>query len=459
MAEIDKLFTKAEEAVQKKNYGYAIDLLQQILSIKPDDVKARQTFRGVCVRRAKEQGAPSPAMAYVKGIGPLLGMFLAGVTKNFEKKIAAAQKFLVIDPDNVTVRLALGDALRNSGHIEGAIVEVECVSTVHREDIKAARMLGQLYREKGDTPKAIECYNVVSRLAPNDREAYQALKDLLAQNTMQTGGWDTAGGSRDVMKDKAGAAKLAEDHKIHKSTEETEREVAELEEKIAAAPDDPATVKTYMKLGEVLQKSGDLERALEIFEKAYELDKVNPQIRMKVGDIQIKQYQNRLAEAQTAAKTGDADAKELVKQIKGEMLQFQTEEFQRRVKEHPTDMALKFALGTYLFEGGQVDAAVGEFQQTVKDPKKKLDSLEYLGRCFMNKKMYDMSIEQFKKAIKENNSSDREKSLRYNLGVSFEKKGKLQEALDEYNHIYEVDIKYRDVPKRIEDIQGKLGGG
>lgn len=455
MAETDKLFTKAEEAINKKNYEYAIDLLQQVLSIKPDDVKARQTLRGVCLRQAKEKGTPSPAMAYLKGLGPLLGMALA--FKNHEKKIAAAQRFLVIAPENVPVRLALGDALYTSGHLDGAIAEVEAVYNTNARNIRAARTLGMLYREKKDTKKALACYEAVKQLVPTDREASQAIKDLTAEGTIQ-GGWEGAEGSRDMMKDQDKAKQLAEDQKIHKTTEEIDQEIATFQEQINAAPDDPKSTKLYQKLGEAYVKKGDLESATAAYEKAAQLDPADGRIRVKLGDITIKGYTLRINELVPTAKGGDAGAKEQIKQLKAELLAFQIEEFQRRIKDHPTDMALKYELGRFLFDGGQIDAAMNEFQQTIKDPKRKLDSHEYMGRCFMQKKLYDMSIAQFKKAIENNNSTEREKPLRYYLGTTLETKGDKAAALEEYKKIYEIDIKFKDVGQRIERLQAEMGG-
>ncbi|MBI5366385.1 MAG: tetratricopeptide repeat protein [Planctomycetes bacterium] len=451
MAEVDKLFGKAEEAINKKNYGYAIDLLQQVLSIEPDNIKAHQTLFGVCMRQAKEKGAPSPALAYLKGAGPLFKMGLA--FGNHEKKMTAAYKFLVIAPDNLPVRVTLAEALRDSGHLDGAVCEAEMVYGSRKDNAKVVRLLGQLYREKGDTKKAIEMYNTLNKLLPEDRESSHALKDLLADNTMKDG-WSDASGSRDMMRDKGKAAELAADGKIHKTTEEIDQEIEAIQKTIDAAPDDPASVKHYLKLGETYTRKGDLESALATFEKAAQLDKVNPVLRMKVGDITVKQYQARIAEFQPAAKAGDAEAKEQVKALKAELLQFQVTEFTRRVKEHPTDMALKFALGGYLFEARNYDGAMDQFQMTIKDPKKKLDSHEYLGRCFDAKKKYDMAAGQFHKAIEANNSAEREKPLRYFLGLTLEKSGKKAEALEQYNLIYEMDIKFRDVAKRIEDLSG-----
>jgi hypothetical protein len=46
---------------------------------------------------------------------------------------------------------------------------------------------------------------------------------------------------------------------------------------------------------------------------------------------------------------------------------------------------------------------------------------------------------------------DEKKDLIYMLGSVFEKMGKKDEAIKQYEQIYEVDISYKDVAAKVED--------
>ena len=125
MAEVDKLFSKGKEAFEKKNYDYAIDLFRQILSIDPDHVQSRQALRATCLKKCQDHGFPSAGKAVLSGLGSRFGAMLGGITKNVGKKIDSLMDYLVKDPNNVKVRVQLGEALKEGGHLDGAITAVE----------------------------------------------------------------------------------------------------------------------------------------------------------------------------------------------------------------------------------------------------------------------------------------------------------------------------------------------
>src|SRR6185436_2948349 len=84
-------------------------------------------------------------------------------------------------------------------------------------------------------------------------------------------------------------------------------------------------------------------------------------------------------------------------------LKFLIDSYERRVGDRPTDMLLRFELGKAYYSAGVqfTDKAIGEFQQSIKDPKRKRDSHIMLGQCFQRKKMFDMAETQYQKAEEE----------------------------------------------------------
>ena len=127
------------------------------------------------------------------------------------------------------------------------------------------------------------------------------------------------------------------------------------------------------------------------------------------------------------------------------------EEFATRVAEHPTDMALRFSLGEQYLKAGRLDEAIGEFQRSVKDPRKRIDSLGLLGECFLQKGLYDLAARQLEKALEESPglNSERGKAVVYNLGVLREKQGDMPAAKEQFLKVYEVDVSFRDVADKV----------
>lgn len=453
MAETDKLFTKGKEAFEKKNYDYAIDLFKQVLSIDPDHVSARQALRGTALKKCQDAGFPSAVASILKSIGPRIASALGG--KNHQKKIDAWQDFLCTDPNNAGARINLGKALSAGGHVEGAIVEFEAVIALDQTNLLAARSLGDLYREKGDIKKAIEYYSVVTRKVPEDRHAAGALKDLLAEGSMSSGQYE--GSSRDNVKDKDKAKELAESHKVYKTDEELKGEIAGLRAKIDADPTNPAMSKPWVKIGDLHMRQQEWDEATEAYEEGAKLDPNDPRIKMKIGDVRVKRYEVEIQvlAAEVKKNPDDEDSKSKLAELKAEKTKFQIAEWRKRVKEHPTDLGLRYELGTYLMDGGDIEAAIEQFQQTVKDPKRKLDSLDNLGQAFYKKKMYELAAGQFSKAIEATTLPDREKMLRYRLGVTYQQAKDVTKALDQYKKILEIDYSFKDVSKRVEELEKK----
>jgi len=107
-----------------------------------------------------------------------------------------------------------------------------------------------------------------------------------------------------------------------------------------------------------------------------------------------------------------------------------------------------------LQDAGDVDGAIAAFQKSVKDPKTRVDSLVRLGACFQKKGLLDLAEKQLNLALEEATpAGDRGKSILYNLGLVAEQAGKKSEAFQYYSRIYEVDIAYRDVGKKIEALR------
>ena len=71
----------------------------------------------------------------------------------------------------------------------------------------------------------------------------------------------------------------------------------------------------------------------------------------------------------------------------------------------------------------------------------------------------ELAIKQFRRGL-ETTASPRIRylELHYNLGVLLDKKGRLEEALEQFKLIYQLDVQYRngEVARRMKQIQEEL---
>ena len=128
------------------------------------------------------------------------------------------------------------------------------------------------------------------------------------------------------------------------------------------------------------------------------------------------------------------------------------QECQKRAERYPADLQIRYELGELYFQAGKISEALQEFQKSQNNPNKKLASMNYLAQCFAKKKMYDLAAKTLQNAIKEKAVFDEEKKdLIYNLGSVLETMGQKEQAIEQFKTIYEVDMGYRDVGKKVDE--------
>jgi hypothetical protein len=77
-----------------------------------------------------------------------------------------------------------------------------------------------------------------------------------------------------------------------------------------------------------------------------------------------------------------------------------------------------------------------------------------LGHCFIEKGMPRAAVLWFKKGIDTpGRSSEEYKALQYELGSAYEQMNDLSRAVSAFTEVYGVDVSYRDVGDRINELQ------
>jgi tetratricopeptide (TPR) repeat protein len=124
------------------------------------------------------------------------------------------------------------------------------------------------------------------------------------------------------------------------------------------------------------------------------------------------------------------------------------------VKEHPLDLGERFRLGRWLLSSGRIDEALAEFQQTVRDPHRKVDSLMLQARCFEKKNITNLAVKKLEEAIQEfpTLASPKAKGIYYDYGDLLARTGKNEEARAIFEKIVEEDAAYKDVLERLSAL-------
>jgi tetratricopeptide (TPR) repeat protein len=90
----------------------------------------------------------------------------------------------------------------------------------------------------------------------------------------------------------------------------------------------------------------------------------------------------------------------------------------------------------------------------VRDPNRKTDSLLLLGTCFEKKGLDSLAVKKLEEAVADfpAMTSPRAKDVYYAYADLLARQGEREKARKIFEQIFEVDIGYRDVSKRLDEL-------
>src|SRR4030095_10155362 len=216
------LWLKALSAVELRNYGYAISLIQAVLKEAPGFLEARRMLRKseVAATKGKKSFLSGLSTASLKGGGMIKKDPLAAME--------LAEKTLESDPYNAQANHLLKDAAKAAEYPEIAAFALKTIVEANPKDTKLLHELAEYYISMGHADKAVEVYNRITTVNPQDLVALKRSKDASATASMTKGGWDKAQSYRDLIKDKDQAKSLEEKGRVVRDVDMIENQLAEL---------------------------------------------------------------------------------------------------------------------------------------------------------------------------------------------------------------------------------------
>jgi len=282
---------------------------------------------------------------------------------------------------------------------------------------------------------AVRAGDAASKLDPSNSELANRVRNLAAQATMSTGGYENReeGAFRANIRDADRQRRLELGEQMVKTDEVKDQLIADAEEEFRKRPDDVPTINALVKALLERGRPEDESRAFKVLTKAYE--KFNQfHFRQKAGEIRIRQARRKLAEYRRAAEESPEDeaAQKRAAQATRKFAEMELEEYRLRVQNYPTDVALKYELGRREFDLGNYDEAIALFQESQHDPRSRSQSLRMLGESFLQKGWIDEAIDTFRGAIEKHGVDGDEmgRELRYGLMIALQRKAQDEESLE-----------------------------
>ena len=443
---------KAVAALELRNLGYAISLLQEILKQEPEFLTGRQLLRRAEVTKTK-----STKKSFFKISTAPIGVMKVQreIKKDPKHAVEMLEEVLEGEPYNYQANLFLKEAALAAGWPEIGVFALQTLLEENPRDVKVLHELGRLYRELQDYENEVEVYNQITAINPLDARALHLGRDALARASMKRGGWTRAESYRDLIKDKDEAISLEQRSRIQLRGEALDRQIAET---YAHHQAEPENLDSARRLGALNEQKEDFEAAIRWYQYAADLSKgADIALVRKISDLKIKCLEREIAaheeflSTHSAAHKLHAEKSERLRTAKLKRAEIRIADAQERVARNPTDLQLRLELGENFFNAERFRDAVPELQRARQNPHARLKAMNLLGCCYGELGMLDLATRQLQEASQEILSMDAmKKEIVYNLGIIYERIGEMEKCLACMKQIYEVDYGYRDVAHRVE---------
>ncbi len=453
------LWLKALSAVELRNYGYCISLIQAILKDSPGFLDGRKVLRKAEIANTKgKKSVFSGLSGGSKGSGL--------VKKDPLAAMEAAEKSLETDPYNAAANHLLRDAAKAAGFPEIASFAIETLVEANPKDTKLMHELGEHYTAIGDAERAVHIYSRIVDLNPADQVAIKRSKDAAANATMKSGGWETAQSYKDLIRNKDETRSLEEKSRTFKDVDMINNQLGELYPQYEGQPENVELVRRIAQLHDQRQqqteKVEDLAEAVQWFAYLNDLLKAgDPNIQRKLSDLQFRQLDQSIKALEDWFAAGGDQHEEAeqyraqLADLKRQKAEGQIAEAKRRVERNPTDLVLRYELGEKYMQAEMYTEAVPELQRARQNPATRLKAMNLLGQCFTEKGMFDMAVTALKGAATEMLAMDAtKKDVLYKLGLLYQRMENKTEYMACMKEIYETDYGYKDVAQRVESSYG-----
>lgn len=444
-----ELFDKGLAALERNNLDYALVIFNQILSKEPGFYECRERLRGAQLKKAGGGGGFLKKMFGTAGSSPVLAKAQILLRTNPTEAMKAAEEILNSDPNNVLAHKTLAEAALKLDFPKTAVLSLEIARKNSPKDQDIALRLAEALVVLGNVQRAMTIYEELKRLNPHDTELDMTIKNLTAHVTMEEGGYNQiASGNtsyRDILKDKAEAVSLEQQNRVEKAEDIARRLIAEYEERLAKEPDN---LKVIRDIAELYSQIKEYDLAIEFYNKIASAEGLtDPSLEKAMSDTVTRKYNEQIARLDKTT----PDYSEKVAKLRTEQQDYLVNDCRRRVEKYPNDLGLRFEMGELYFKAGRIGEAIQEFQRARANPHRKIRATMFLGQCYLARNMNDLAVRAMQEALKEKIGFDDErKEIMYGLGLALEKMGKKEEAIEQFKHIYEVDIGFRDVAARVD---------
>ncbi len=451
-------FRRAEEVAATDNFDYAIDMYIEGLRRAPDATEQghKPLRHNALIRQAKGGKKPSVIKMFLRAI---LQKMKHPRGKEPLENMLNAEFLLAKDPDNLSyaeqmLKAAVAGGLKKTALWTADLI-FEANKAFDKPSLQAFLLLKDSYSAMEEYAKAVNACGYACRLKPDDAALADEFKNLTANLTVQKGKYDQDGDFRKSIKDRESQEKLQLQQAVVKSVDIRQQAVAEARQ-LLQSDDSPQNVFRLVDVLNELQTDDADSEAMKLLDEAYERLK-DFTFKRRSGEIMLKVLRRhiRKAKARLEKNPSDQAARAAFTDATKQLLAAELEHYRLCMENYPTDLRLKYEYGVRLMRNQRYDQAIPFLQEARKEPKHKMSAMNKIGLCFFMKGWFNDAIDTLKQAVDEYEIKDDDiaKDLRYNLARAYEQQGNIDQALELYRRLAQLDFSYKDVRTRVDRLR------
>ncbi|HEY5594664.1 MAG TPA: tetratricopeptide repeat protein [Nitrospiria bacterium] len=490
-AALNSLFTEAEVYLKYGLSVKAIEQLEQVLAMDPENETAHRQLKDIY----KSEGQTAKA---VDECFRLIEIYKQADDQ--ERRMAVLDEAKGLDPENPRIREATdlspilesgrmkaileedrGDrADQEAAVAEAAKAELSSGSLQKKEDVSEQMAEADFYYQQGLRDEAKKMYELILALHQDHPAAIEKLEAIATEEALEK-----------EMKAQA-VQEVQTAPPVAEPSSKQKKEAPALAQKPKAPQ--PAEVKSADEqiLDEELEKSfapfmsGDADESVETPDRAGAQTSeeaegtVDLEALLKEEDAPVKGSREESSPLKDDKESKeefldlsgilDEEVKESIKRpvpdvspedaSVSEQLDSIFSEFQKDAEQVVDDIDYEthYNLGIAYKEMGLLTEAIVEFKQAMKGPDRFIDASNMLAACHQESGNNPAAIQFLERALSDSRCDETQGLwLRYDLASLYEKESRMEEALALFNMIARSDRNFKDVAQRVENLEGLLG--
>ncbi len=449
-----KSFANAKVAMERGNFEYAIEICSNLLAQRPECLDARKLLRS-----AQQNLFATSKRGLERFIHQLGGWFVSlggrlWLKRKPTRSMEIGERVLRKDPYHVSALSLIAHAGGRMGLHE---TEAFCLGSIcerYPENADVLERLCEALIKVGDTDQSLAIAERLSSLRPNSGRVQELVKSASVAHSINKGKWaEEEQDFRSKLKDRDESERLERASRMMMDDSE---KMTRIQDIISSIHQDPQNLDNYKLLIKAYVAREDYDNALGWLDKAFTLPQADSDaiLRQFRSELKISSLEQEIFALKTEKSRETSDSKEIddrLVELESTLQDFKLTETKTLVEQFPNDFTQRFKYGELLLNSGDVDTAIQQFQVSQRSPSLKLQSLFNLGKCFIQKGLFDLALQQLESANESlSTMDDFKKEILYLTAECLERLDRRDEAIDRYKAIYASDIGFRDVADKVD---------